>query len=93
MKPRYQALGHQWTNLLWREVNDCHYQFSNEFIWLVERSNLGAGLLDAKLITEIYMQNIGGLPSLIKHRCAYDPSNSEVYIQEVVKCDGFHVLS
>jgi hypothetical protein len=39
------------------------------------------------------MQNIGGLPSLIKHRCAYDPSNSEVYIQEVVKCDGFHVLS
>src|SRR3546814_9483229 len=55
-------------------------------------SDLGAGLLDSEPLTEIHVENVGGLPSLFEHRRAYHPTNPELHLQKIVEAYGFHAV-
>jgi hypothetical protein len=86
----HQAFRHQRTDLLGREVHNCHDQLAHQLLGLVERGDLGTRLLDAELVAKVDMQNIGWLTRLLEYGGVDDPAYAKFNFEEFVEADGFH---
>lgn len=78
--------------LAW-EVDDSYYKFAHKFLWLIKRRYLCAGLLDAKILTEIDMQDVGRFAGFFEYSRTSDASDTKFNLQKIIKRYVFHKLS